>query len=179
MVEALKAHVWPGLQLKSHLANGALHDSAALLSSQQAAAQQRPTSADPESNHESTQGSSVQTAASAAPSQAEPVATDASISEPAHANHNGHAANGATWIDVSNLIGDGPAAYAELEETSDEDEEEEAEELRTFDQMLARLSAAREQLQGLPDYQRRVRAAALAMQMLDSFGLDLDASDNE
>jgi hypothetical protein len=45
--------------------------------------------------------------------------------------------------------------------------------------MLGRLSAARQQLQGLPDGLRRARAAELAMQMLNSFGLDHEESDEE
>ncbi|EIE24162.1 hypothetical protein COCSUDRAFT_65775 [Coccomyxa subellipsoidea C-169] len=51
---------------------------------------------------------------------------------------------------------------------------EEDAELESFEVMLGRLSEARGQVQGIPDDERRARAATFAMQMLESLGLDDD-----
>lgn len=56
---------------------------------------------------------------------------------------------------------------------------ESGDDLEDIDRLLGSLSAMRRQLQALPDGERRARAEDMAMQMLATFGVDDDDSDEE
>ncbi len=166
MLEALEAHTWPGLHLKcngSSNGNG-LGVHAANVSQLPGSEGPGPTS-DPENSHrqywtnhaeEEHQQSSMQephsgpalddlgARATLVPSAGEAEST------------NGSSMNGQN---ITNLAGS---------------QSEEDAELANFEVMLSRLSEARGQVQGIPDDERRARAATFAMQMLESLGLDDD-----
>ena len=63
-------------------------------------------------------------------------------------------------------------------ETSDSEEEEDGG-LEEFDSMLRRVQQGRSQLQGLPDDERRARAASMAAEMMQVLGIHEEDSDSD
>lgn len=157
VLEALEAHTWPGLQLKVSSSNGvpADHASEPSIASEietpgSSYRQYWPSHVEGMHENGSTQNSSrnLRTA------QEEP--GDGAPGVPSGGE------NGAP-----NGTGNGVNGFQDGESGEDD-------ELSRFEQMLGRLSEVRQQLQRIPDDERRARAAALAMQMMDSLGLDDD-----
>lgn len=183
VVDALEAHTWPGLQLKAThdgaSSNGGPHDHAAHRGEDPSTSGERNSIAAANSTHrqywaragddDRTLGSNQEPGAPLREQQDEPCDRPALSASPeglngAHGNQNGH--NG----------------VAEPGDDASEDEDEDEDEVDNFERMLGRMSAVRQQLQGIPDDERRARAAAIAMQMMHSLGLDdddhSDASDS-
>ncbi len=181
VLEALEAHTWPGLQLKpTHdgaSSNGGPHVHAARGEDPSTSGEGSSIAA-ADSTHrqywarareeDRTLGSDQEPGApSSGQQQDEPFDRPALSASPeemngAHGNQNGH--NGVT-------------------EAASEDEDEDEDELDDFERMLGRMSAVRQQLQGIPDDERRARAAAMAMQMMHSLELNddehIDNSDSD
>ncbi|BDA46154.1 probable alpha- and gamma-adaptin-binding protein p34 [Coccomyxa sp. Obi] len=181
VLEALEAHTWPGLQLKATQdgasSNGGPHVHAARGEDPSTSGEGSSVAAENSTyrqywaragEDDRTLGSDQEPGEPLRAQQEEPLDRPALSASPeemngAHGNQNGH--NG----------------VAEPGDGASEDEDED--ELDNFERMLGRMSAVRQQLQGIPDDERRARAAAMAMQMMHSLGLDdddhNDTSDSE
>ncbi len=156
VISALHAHTWPGLQMKGQ-ANGHSADSA------DAAAMP------------STSGHAGGPPGHAAEQAAGSSAAEGSLPG---AQPNGHAHAGnepeATGSGMQQLPGGGAASRI-LDGVAEQGEGADGE----FERLMGSLSSMRGQLAGLPDEERRTRAADLALQMMSAFGLEEEDSEDE
>ena len=177
VVDALEAHTWPGLQLKAThngaSSNGGPHVAEPRGEDPSTSGEESSIAAANNSHRQywarageddGTLGSGQEPGAPSREEQDEPFDRPALSASPeemvAHGNQNGH------------------SGVAEPGDSASEDQDEDEDELDNFERMLGRMSAVRQQLQGIPDNERRTRAAAMAMQMMHSLGLDDDKHDD-
>lgn len=183
-----QAHTWPGLRMKPHsgaLSSGfSLAEGAGDLSrpKQPASLAQFHSSAAATLEH-----SPRDSFASAAARQHQPNGAQASTlqetgserggeSDSAHAReHHSAAANIQTAHSSGNTMESSQGVNLE---TSDS-EGEEGGGLEEFESMLRRLQQGRSQLQGLPDDERRARAASMAAEMIQVLGIHEEDSDSD
>ena len=165
--EALEAHAWPGLHMKeqyAHLSGGdfttSRNSTLELPNGQQASVEVHASSSADVAAHQLTE--SAQRHVDGAEQRGHAASETASTSEPARASVSTEA--------VVSTAQNGASANG-LHEPEDPDVHPEVD---SFDRLLGTVTAARRQLQVLPDDERRARAATLAMQMLEAFGLEED-----
>ncbi len=73
----------------------------------------------------------------------------------------------------------GDAGAPELDGVGEESDSEEGGGLEEFESMMRQLRQGRDHLQGLPDEERRARAASMAAQMMQALGIQDEDSDSE
>ncbi|CAL5227606.1 g10608 [Coccomyxa viridis] len=187
-LDLLQAHTWPGLRMKPQsgavsIAGGTRQDTedgAAALHAPQprfhtsaAAALEHsslrsPASAQPPSDGEQ-MGAWQGAASPEVSSTADPVV-----------HHQQHSADGSMEGPHLNGVARAPDFDNALEESGSEASgSEEDGGLEEFESMMRQLRQGRDHLQGLPDEERRARAASMAAHMMQALGIHDEDSDSE
>ena len=166
VIGALQAHTWPGLQMKGP-ANG--HAAVPAVSEDPGAdpsvASAPATSWQPgRSDEDAAHAGTASTA-----ERSMPEARQQQEGGVVQAHAAGDAAGSGSHVSQAEPYANGhhdddPGAHAEE---------------AVFERLMGRVSAVRGHVAGLPDGERRARAADLALQMLSAFGLGEDSEDEE
>ena len=177
-----QAHTWPGLRMKSssgNLRNGSntrhsAGDTAAAGLPSSRAAQQSPDAAAiadapaVRSSAAAAAAANTEPRANGVPAGASPDSTEQhGISTNGHGSSQQH-------VSASNRLSD----FAGSDTVSEGSDSREDTELDGFERMMRELRQERTQLQGLPDGERRARAASMAAQMMQAFGIDDEDSED-
>ena len=182
-VVSVQAHTWPGLHMKAGsggLSNGlstrhnARDTATASLPSSHAEQQSSDAAAVADAPP-------VQSAAAAGAANAEPRANGgpAGASQGSDELHGirGVSMNGHDSTQQHVSAGNRLPELAGSDTASEGSDSREDTELDGFERMMRQLQQERTQLQGLPDVERRARAASMAAQMMQAFGIDDEDSE--
>ena len=181
----LQAHTWPGLLMKScsgSLSNGlstrhsAWDTAAASLPSSRA--EQHSLEAAAAADMPAVRSSAAAAAAVGPEPRANGVPAGASPDSTEQHGINGVSMNGhdsgQQHASASNRLSD----FAGSDTASEGSDSREDAKLDGFERMMRQLQQERGQLQGLPDVERRARAASMAAQMMQAFGIDDEDSED-
>ena len=180
----LQAHTWPGLRMKPHsdsLSNGlstrhSAGDIAAAGLPISRAEQQSPNAA------AAADAPAVLSTAAAAAVDSEPRANGvpAGPSQDSNEQHGSHGVTmnghdtGQEHAAASSRLSD----FAGSDTASEGSDSREDTEMDGFERMMRQLRQERNHLQGLPDVERRARAASMAAQMMQAFGINDEDSED-